>query len=138
MWHPLCSLPRGFGRIDRQGEEMNRVLVIDQNRVATQTLGLACLERDLGVAIAENLCEGVRVLLGTPVDLIIVDAAEMRLTAREMATLFERVAPGVPVLVAMKTPAALDQRVTFELAGFRVISKPISAEELFDKAVPAR
>ncbi|HEX3176408.1 MAG TPA: hypothetical protein VHZ49_07015 [Methylomirabilota bacterium] len=117
---------------------MNRVLVIDQNRVATQTLGLACLERDLGVAIAENLCEGVRVLLGTPVDLIIVDAAEMRLTAREMATLFERVAPGVPVLVAMKTPAALDQRVTFELAGFRVISKPISAEELFDKAVPAR
>ena len=117
---------------------MNRVLVIDQDRAATQTLGLACLERDLGMAIAENLCEGVRILLGTPVDLIVVDATEMRLTAREMATLFDRVAPGVPLVVAMKSPAALDQRVTFELAGFRVITKPVSVEDLMHKVVPAR
>lgn len=117
---------------------MNRVLVIDQDRAATQTLGLACLERDLGVAIAENLCEGVRVLLGTPVDLIVVDAAEMRLTAREMATLFDRVAPRMPVVVAMKPPAALDQRVTFELAGFRVITKPVTVEDLLHKVAPAR
>jgi DNA-binding response OmpR family regulator len=112
---------------------MNRVLVIDQNRAANQALGLACLNRDLGIAIAENLCEGVRVLLNTPVDLIAVDAAEMRLTAREMATLFDRVAPGVPVVVAMKSPAALDQRVTFELAGFRVIAKPVAVEDLLHK-----
>jgi DNA-binding response OmpR family regulator len=117
---------------------MNRVLVIDQNRTATQTLGLACLERDLGIAIAENLCEGVRVLLTTPVDLIVVDAAEMRLTVREMVTLFERVAPRVPVVVAMKSPAALDQRVTFELAGFRVITKPVAVEDLLEKVAPAR
>ena len=117
---------------------MNRVLVIDQDRAATQALGLACLERDLGVAIAENLCEGVRILLGTPVDLIVLDAAEMRLTAREMATLFERVAPGVPVVVAMKAPAALDQRVTFELAGFRVTTKPVTVEDLVQKVASAR
>ena len=117
---------------------MNRVLVIDPNRTATQALGLACLERDLGVAIAENLCEGVRVLLGTPLDLIVVDAGEMRLTAREMATLFDRVAPRVPVVVAMKAPAALDQRVTFELAGFRVITKPVAVEDLLHKVVAAR
>ena len=116
---------------------MNRVLVIDQNRAATQALGLACLDRDLGIAIAENLCEGVRVLLSTPVDLIVVDAAEMRLTAREMATLFDRVAPGVPVVVAMKAPAALDQRVTLELAGFRVIGKPVSVEDLLHKVTAA-
>ena len=96
---------------------MNRVLVIDPNRAATQALGLACLDRDLGVVIADNVCEGVRVLLGTPVDLIVVDSAEMRLTAREMVTLFDRVAPRVPVVVAMKSAAALEQRVTFELAG---------------------
>lgn len=115
---------------------MNRVLVVDPNRAATQALGLACLERDLGIAIAENLCEGVRILLTTPVDLIVVDAAEMRLTAREMATLLDRVAPSVPVVVAMKSPAALDQRVTFELAGFRVITKPVAVEDLLHK-VPA-
>jgi DNA-binding response OmpR family regulator len=114
------------------------VLVIDQDRAATQTLGLACLERDLGVVIADNLCEGVRMLLGTPVDLIVVDSAEMRLTAREMATLFDRVAPGVPVVVAMKSPAPLDQRVTFELAGFRVTTKPVSVEDLVHKVAPAR
>ena len=117
---------------------MNRVLVIDQNRAATQALGLACLDRDLGIAIAENLCDGVRVLLTTPVDLIIVDAAEMRLTAREMATLFDRVAPGVSVVVAMKSPAALDQRVTLELAGFRVIAKPVSVEDLLHKVKAAQ
>lgn len=117
---------------------MNRVLVIDQNRAATQALGLACLQRDLGIAIADNLCEGVRILLTTPVDLIVVDAAEMRLTAREMATLFDRVGPGVPVVVAMRSPAALDQRITFELAGFRVITKPVSVEDLLHKVAPAR
>ena len=117
---------------------MNRVLVIDQNRAATRALGLACLDRDLGIAIAENLCEGVRILLTTPVDLIVVDAAEMRLTAREVATLFDRVAPGVPVVVAMKSPAALDQRVTFELAGFRVLTKPVAVEELLHKVSAAR
>ena len=117
---------------------MNRVLVIDQNRAATQALGLACLERNVGVAIAENLCEGVRALLNTPVDLVVVDAAEMRLPAREMATLFDRVGPGVPVVVAMKSPAALDQRVTLELAGFRVITKPVAVEDLLHKVAPAR
>lgn len=117
---------------------MNRVLVIDQDRAATQALGLACLDRDLGIAIAENLCEGVRVLLSTAVDLIVVAAAEMRLTAREMATLFDRVAPSVPVVVATKSPAVLDQRVTFELAGFRVIEKPVSVEDLLHKMTSAR
>jgi len=34
---------------------MNRVLVIDPDRAATRALGLACLERDLGVVIAENV-----------------------------------------------------------------------------------
>ena len=117
---------------------MNRVLVIDQDRGSTQALGLACLERDLGVAIAENLCEGVRVLLGTAVDVIVVDAAEMRLTAREMATLFDRVAPRVPVVVQMKSPAALDQRVSFELAGFSVMTKPITVDDLLHKAAAIR
>ena len=117
---------------------MNRVLVIDQDRAAAQALGLACLERDLAVAIAENLCEGVRILVGTAVDLVVVDALEMRFPAREMATLFDRVAPGVPVLVAMKSPAALDQRVTFELAGFGVITRPLSVEDLLHKAASAR
>jgi hypothetical protein len=62
----------------------------------------------------------------------------MRLTAREMATLFDRVAPSVPVVVAMKSPAALDQRVTFELAGFRVIEKPIAVEDLLHKVTAGR
>jgi hypothetical protein len=55
-----------------------------------------------------------------------------------MATLFERVAPRVPVVVAMKSPAALDQRVTFELAGLPVVTKPIAVEDLLHKVTPAR
>ena len=99
-----------------------------------QRLGLTCLEKGVGVAMAETLCEGVRALLSTPVSLIVVDAAQLRLTAREHATLFERVAPGVDVVAVVPADASLDARVAYELAGFRVLSRPAAVEDLLDKA----
>jgi DNA-binding response OmpR family regulator len=113
---------------------MNRVLVIDQDSATTRTLGLACLEHGIGVAFAHNVCEGVRVLLDTVVDLALVDVAALRLTPRELATLFERVAPGVPLVAAVRPQTPLEIRVGLELAGFRVLTKPVSVEELMDKA----
>jgi DNA-binding response OmpR family regulator len=113
---------------------MNRVLVIDQDRATREQLGLACLGRNVGVALAENLCEGVRVLLSLPVSLIAVDLGALRLTMREHATLFERVAPGVPVLVTVQAELALESRVALELAGFRVLTRPVTVEDLLEKA----
>jgi len=110
--------------------------MIDPDRTATQALGLACLEREVGVVFADNICEGVRVLLGTSVDLVVIDAAALRLTPRELTTLFERVAHGVPVVVSMR-PEALEARVALELAGFRVVTKPVVVEDLLNKVVPA-
>jgi DNA-binding response OmpR family regulator len=112
---------------------MNRVLVIDQDRATRELLGLACLGHDVGVALAENLCEGVRLLLSVPVSLIVVDAAALRLTVREHVTLFERVAPGVPVVVTVSAETPLENRVALELAGFRVLTKPVTVEELLEK-----
>jgi DNA-binding response OmpR family regulator len=112
---------------------MDRFLVIDQDRAAMQQLGLACLAEGVGVAMAENLCEGVRVLLSTSVSLIAVDGGLLRLTPREHATLFERVAPGVPVVVIVRPEAPLDGRVAFELAGFRVLTRPVEAADLIEK-----
>ena len=112
---------------------MNRVLVIDQDRATRELLGLACLGHDVGVALAENLCEGVRLLLSVPVSLIVVDAAAMRLSVREHVTLFERVAPGVPVVVAVTPETPLETRVALELAGFRVLTRPVTVEELLEK-----
>ena len=112
---------------------MNRVLVIDQDRATRELLGLACLGHDVGVALAENLCGGVRLLLSVPVSLIVVDAAALRLSVREHVTLFERVAPGVPVVVTVSPDASLESRVTLELAGFRVLTKPVTVEELLEK-----
>jgi len=112
---------------------MNRVLVIDQDRATRELLGLACLGHDVGVALAENLCEGVRLLLSVPVSLIVIDAAAMRLSVREHVTLFERVAPGVPVVVAVNPEMPLENRVALELAGFRVLTKPVTVEELLEK-----
>ena len=80
---------------------MNRVLVIDQDSTTTtRTLGLACLQRGIGVAFADNVCEGVRVLL----------------------------------VVAVRPETPLDSRVALELAGFRVLTKPVTVEELVEKA----
>ena len=112
---------------------MNRVLVIDQDRATRELLGLACLGHDVGVALAENLCEGVRLLLSVPVSLVVIDAAALRLSVREHVTLFERVAPGVPVVVAVSPETLLETRVALELAGFRVLTKPVTVEELLEK-----
>jgi DNA-binding response OmpR family regulator len=116
---------------------MNRVLVIDQDRPAMQKFGLECLVHGTGVRIVENVCEGVRVLLAEDVSLIVVDAALLRLSVSEHATLFERVAPGVPVVVTVRPTTALETRIAFELAGFRVLTRPVTAEDLLAKALPA-
>jgi DNA-binding response OmpR family regulator len=113
---------------------MNRVLVIDQNRAAREELGLECLGRDVGVALAENLCAGVRLLLSVPVSLIVIDSSALRLTTREHATLFECVAPRVPVVVTVAPEASLESRVALELAGFRVMTRPVGVDELLEKA----
>jgi DNA-binding response OmpR family regulator len=112
---------------------MNRFLLIDEDVAVTQKLGLACLDRQVGVIMAPNVCEGVRALLSESVSLIVVEATALKLTAREMATLFERVAPGVPVAVTVRSDTLLDARVALELAGFRVLTKPVAVEDLLDK-----
>jgi DNA-binding NtrC family response regulator len=116
---------------------MKRVLLIDQDPSAMLRLGLRCLEREVGVVMAENLCEGVRALLQGPVSLIAVDAALLRLTPREHATLFERVAPGVPVLVVFRPDAPLELRVAYEVLGFTTLTRPLAAEDLMEKVPPA-
>jgi DNA-binding response OmpR family regulator len=116
---------------------MNLLLTIDQDRAATQTLGLACLDRGIGVAIAETLCEGVRVLLSRTASLIVVDVALLHLSPAEHATLFERVAPGVPVVVLANPDTSLETRVAFELQGFHVLTRPLAVEDLVEKGTNA-
>jgi hypothetical protein len=80
------------------------------------------------------VCEAVRALLQAPVSLIAVDAALLRLTPREHATLFERVAPGVPVAVVFRPEASLELRVAYEVLGFKTLTRPLAAEDLLEKA----
>jgi DNA-binding response OmpR family regulator len=112
---------------------MNRILVIDQDRAAMEKLGLSCLAQGIGVAMADNLCEGVRVLLSDVISLVLVNATELRFGPRESATLFERVAPGVPVVVMVRPEQDLGRTVALELAGFRVITKPVAVADLLAK-----
>ena len=116
---------------------MNRILVIDQDRAAMEKLGLACLEQGIGVAMADNVCEGVRVLLSDAISLVLVDAAELRFGPRESATLFERVAPGIPVAVMVRPDHDLGRIVALELAGFRVITRPVAVADLLAKVAVA-
>src|SRR5437870_8770479 len=102
---------------------MKRFLLIDPDPTAAQTLGLECLARGVGVVIAENVCQGVRALLNDTVSLIVVDAGSIRLTPREQLTLFDRVAPDVPVVAMAASVVPLETRVALELAGFRVLAR---------------
>jgi DNA-binding response OmpR family regulator len=112
---------------------MNRILVIDQDRPAMHKLGLACLDEGVGVAMADTVCEGVRALLADSISLVLVDAGALRLSPRESATLFDRVAPGVPVVVMVRPDAELSRIVALELAGFRVTTKPVAVPDLLAK-----
>jgi DNA-binding NtrC family response regulator len=112
---------------------MNRFLLIDDHRETIEQLGLSCLGRGVGVVLADNLCEGVRALLSTDVSLIVVGVSALHFSPRELATLFERVAPGVPVVVTVGLHTSLDARVNLELAGFRVVSQPVTAADLIAK-----
>lgn len=114
---------------------MDRILVIDQDRPAMEQMGLACLERGVGVVITETVCQGVRVLLSTPVSSIVVDQRLLRLTPREHETLFDRVAPDVPVVVVIGPETPLDVRVAHELVGFRVVARPVVVEDLLEKTL---
>ena len=109
---------------------MIRILLIGQDHATAQGLGLQCLERGVAVVIADNVCEGVRALATTPVSLIVVDAGRFRLGVREQATLFDRVAPGVPVSVTVRADAPLETRVALELAGFHVTPSPVVPDDL--------
>jgi DNA-binding response OmpR family regulator len=113
---------------------MKRVLLIDQDAALMQRIGLHCLERGVGAIMADNLCEGVRAVLGAHVSLIVVDAGLLRLTPREHATLFERVAPNVPVIVVFRPEVALETRVAYEILGFKALTRPLTAEDILDKA----
>ena len=115
---------------------MNRILLIDHDRGAMQKLGLACLEQGIGVVMADNVCEGVRALLADSVSLVLVDNLALRLGARESATLFERVAPNVPVVVTVRPDTDLFRIVALELAGFRVETKPVTIGDLVVKMAP--
>jgi DNA-binding NtrC family response regulator len=109
---------------------MIRILLIGQDHSTAQQLGLQCLERGVGVVIAENVCEGVRVLATTPVSLIVADLGRFRLGFLDQAALFERVAPGVRVVVTMPPEAPLETRVALELAGFDVLPAPVASDDL--------
>ncbi len=109
---------------------MKTILIIDQDRPVAQQLALACLERGIGTALVDTVCEGVRLLLTETVSLIVVESSLLRLEAREQALLFDRVAPGVPVAITALPSISLESRVRWELAGFAVGPRLATVEDL--------
>jgi len=117
----------------RKYESMNRLLLIDADRAASEAFVLGCLGRDVAVRTAETLCEGVRYALEAPVSAILVDARLIRLSPAAQADVLEMVAPGVPVVVVLKPNSPIEEHVRFELAGFRVLSRPVDPGDLLAK-----
>jgi ActR/RegA family two-component response regulator len=112
---------------------MIRILLIGQDRSTADRLALACLERGAALVVAENVCEGVRVLATTPVSLIVADLGRLRLGYPEQAALFDRVAPGARVAVTVPADVALETRVALELAGFDVLPAPAVPDDVLKR-----
>ena len=118
---------------------MTRVLMIDENRTLTESVGMRCFEQGISIRMSDTFCEGVRLLLETPVSLIILSSALVHLPGAEVARLFDTVAPGVPVVVRIEARQGMDEQVRFELHGFRAVHEPFDVLDLVAKAErPAR
>jgi len=118
---------------------MTRVLMIDENRTLTESVGMQCIAQGIAVRMDDTFCEGVRHLLETPVSLIILSSGLVRLPVVDLARLFDTVAPGVPVVVRVEADQGMDEQVRFELHGFRVVREPFDVLDLVVKAErPAR
>ena len=112
---------------------MIRLLTIDGDRNRAQALAMECLEQGVAVRLAETLCEGVRYLLDAPVSLVLAEARMLRMAGADQARLFEAVAPGVPVILAVDAGAKVEDRVDLELQGFRVTTRPFTLGDLLAK-----
>jgi DNA-binding response OmpR family regulator len=118
---------------------MTRVLMIDENRKLTESVGMQCFDHGIAVRMADTFCEGVRHLLETPVSLIILSFGLVHLPGAELARLFDTVAPGVPVMVRVEAGQGMDVQVRFELHGFSIVREPFDVLDLVAKAErPAR
>jgi len=115
---------------------MTRVLLIDENRALTESVGMRCFDHGIAVRMADTFCEGVRHLLETPVSLIILSSGLVHLPGAELARLFDTVAPTVPVMVRVEAGQGMDEQVRFELHGFRIVREPFDVLELVAKAEP--
>jgi len=94
---------------------------------------MECLEQGMAVRMAETLCEGVRYLLDAPVSLVLAEAGMLRMATGDQARLFEAVAPGVPVVLTVDAGAQVEDLVTLELQGFRVMTRPFALGDLLAK-----
>lgn len=112
---------------------MTRVLMIDENRMLAESVGMRCVEQGVAVRMADTFCGGVRHLLETPVSLIVLSSALVRLSGGELARLFDTVAPRVPVVVRVEAGQGIDEQVSFELHGFRVVREPFDVLDLLAK-----
>jgi len=112
---------------------MNRILVIDRDRALGASLAMTCLERGVAIRMAETFCEGVRYMMEAPVSAVLVDSGALRLAGPDHGRLLDLVAPGVPVVVTVAEGTRVEERVQFELQGFRVLAKPFAPGDVLDK-----
>jgi len=118
---------------------MTRVLMIDGNQALTESVGLQCLEQGIAIRMAGDFCEGVRQMLEMPVSLVIISSSLVQLSGAELASLFDTIAPGVPVVIRVEAGQEMDEQVRFELHGFRVVREPFDVSDLVVKGErPAR
>ena len=102
---------------------MNRVLLIDADRAASEAFVLGCLGRDVAVQTVETLCDGVRYALEAPVSAILVDAGLIRL-AREQTRSESPVAASSTAAPLVASPAELAPELVRAILASRPRKEP--------------
>jgi DNA-binding response OmpR family regulator len=72
-------------------------------------------------------------MMDAPVSLVLAEAGTLRMAGPDQTRLFDAVAPGVPVVLAVDAGTRVEDRVDLELKGFHVVSRPFAVRDLLAK-----
>ena len=127
----VAELPKQI--IQPRGNEMHRVLVVDDDPMVCMAIEVYLERHDFQVTIADGGEAGLRALEGASFDLMIIDIFMPHMRGFESIRIFHERAPTIPLIAMsgyafanLNSPAPDFLRMALELGASRCLRKPFT------------
>lgn len=115
-----------------------RILIVDGDAEARDTLAVLLRRPGRTVQCFENLPEAVRSILHEEAHVLVLDCGQSGLPCETALSLLRELAPGLPVLLTTTDPEGYEAARWTRAGVFRVVGKPFHPAELHEAVDRAR